>query len=233
MTLKFFLETKTVAPITLSQTTIQTRIITITTTKTVIELKESQKVLTHLMKHVERQTTPRRKATMEPMQPKDCLPGTKDREDRIRSKNEPIKKTRKKLLGLQPKIWIGNATCSLQCCNWHTGDYYTSTNPWNCRQQPPETHLIEMYKNSTTKINNSTNTHEFKRDIDEKLQKSPMKETSLQVSRSGTESLLGNETRSTPVQCSNDSKQQQLENQRDETGITTHDSEDDNFYLPK
>ena len=73
------------APITLSQTTTQTK--KITTTKTVTELKESQKPFIHPVRHVGRQNTPQRNATMEPMQPKDrhTIPGTEDRKDRITS----------------------------------------------------------------------------------------------------------------------------------------------------
>ena len=68
--------TKTVAPTTLSRTTTQTR--TTTTKKTVTELKESQKLVIHPVRHVGRQTTPQRNATMEEMQPIDRLPGTED-----------------------------------------------------------------------------------------------------------------------------------------------------------
>ena len=98
-----FLETKIVAPKTISQTTIQTKKTT-TTTKTVTELKESQKLSIQPVKHAGRQTTPERNATMEPMQPIDRLPGIEDKKDKIRCKKEPIKMTRKKLLRLQPKI---------------------------------------------------------------------------------------------------------------------------------
>ena len=38
---------------------------------------------------------------------------------------------------------------------------------------------------------------------------------------------------STPVQCPNDSKKQQNEIQRNETGLTTYDNGDDNIPLPK
>ena len=47
---------------------------TIKTTKTAIELKESQKLFTHPVRHVEKQTTPQRIVTLEPMQPIDRLP---------------------------------------------------------------------------------------------------------------------------------------------------------------
>ena len=54
-------------------------------------------------KQVARQTIPQRNATTEPMQPIDRLPGKEDRKDKIRSRKEPIKITRVKLLRLQPK----------------------------------------------------------------------------------------------------------------------------------
>ena len=87
------------------------------------ELKESQKLFTHSVRHVGRQTTPQRNASMEPMQAIDRLPGTEDRKDKIRSKKEPIKMTRMKLLKLQPKIYTENATSSLLSCDWQTGDF--------------------------------------------------------------------------------------------------------------
>ena len=80
------------APITLSQTTIQTRKRTTTNTKTVTELKESHKLFIHPVRHVGRRTTPQRNATMEPMQPIGRLSGTQDRK---------VELTRKKKLRLQ------------------------------------------------------------------------------------------------------------------------------------
>ena len=68
------------------------------------ELKESQKLFIHPVRHVEIQTTPQRKATMEAIQPIDRVPCTKDRKDKIRSKKEPIKKIWLKPPRLQPKI---------------------------------------------------------------------------------------------------------------------------------
>ena len=61
--------------------------------KIVTEQKESQKMFIYPVRHVERQTTPRRIAIMEPMQPIDHLLGTKIQTNRIRSKKEPIKIT--------------------------------------------------------------------------------------------------------------------------------------------
>ena len=95
---------KTVAPETPSQTTIQTITLTTTSTKIVKYLIESKKLFMHPVRHLERQTTPQRIAIMEPIQPTDRLRGTEDQKDRIRSKKEPIKVTRMKLLWLQPKI---------------------------------------------------------------------------------------------------------------------------------
>ena len=94
-------ETKTVTPIPLTRTptsTIKTAI------ETVTEPRESRKLFTHPVKHVGKQITPQRIATLEPRQPKDRLPGTEDRKDKIRSRKEPIKAILTKLLNLQPKI---------------------------------------------------------------------------------------------------------------------------------
>ena len=60
-----------------------------------------------------------------------------------------------------------------------------------------------------------------------------MKETSSQISGSDTESLLENQTRSTPVQCPNDSKKQQNEIQQNETDMTIYDNGDDNISRPE
>ena len=100
-------------------------------------------------------------------------------------------------------------------------------------QQPQETKLSDMYKNSTTSINNSTHTPEFKQKIVVESQTSPIKQTSPQVSRPDTELLLESQTRSTPVHCPNDSKTQQHRIQRNETDIATPDGGDDNISLPK
>ena len=75
-----------------------------TTTETITEPKESQKLFTHPVRHMARQTIPQKTAIMEPMQPIDRLPGKEDRNNKIRSKKEPINMTQMKLLRLQPKI---------------------------------------------------------------------------------------------------------------------------------
>ena len=85
------LETKTVMPKPLTQTATST--ILTTTTETVKELKESQTLFTHPVRHVVRQTILHRDAIMEPMQLIDRLPGREDRKDKIRSKKELFKMT--------------------------------------------------------------------------------------------------------------------------------------------
>ena len=81
-------------PIPLTRTVRST---TITTTKTVTKLKESQKLSTHPVRHMGKQSTPQKNATLEPMQP------IEDRKDKIRYQREPTKVTLLKLLKLQPK----------------------------------------------------------------------------------------------------------------------------------
>ena len=89
-------------PITLTRT--ETSTIMITTTETATEPKESRKLFTHPVRRAEKQTSPQRKAILEPMQPVDRLPGTEGRKDKFRSQREPIKVTPVKLHKLQPKI---------------------------------------------------------------------------------------------------------------------------------
>ena len=64
-------------------------------------------------------------------------------------------------------------------------------------------------------------------------QMSSIKETSSQISGSDTESLQENQTRSIPVQCPNDSNNEQNEIQRNEIGLTTYGNGDDNISLPE
>ena len=99
---KLSLEIKTVMPITLTRKAMS-KFLT-TTTETVTERNGCQKLPTHPVRHVVRQTIPQRDAIMEPLQLIDRLPGREDRKDKIRSKKEPIKMTRMKLIRLQPKI---------------------------------------------------------------------------------------------------------------------------------
>ena len=73
---------------------------------------------------------------------------------------------------------------------------------------------------------------ESKKRNDVESQTSPMKETSSQVSGSGTETLPGNQTRNTPRQSLNDSKEPQFEIQRHEMNITANEDGDDNIPPP-
>ena len=92
---------KMVMPIPLTRTAMST--ILTTTTETVTEPKESQKLFIHPVRHVARQTIPQRNATTEQIQPIDHLPGKEDWKDKIKSIKEPTKMTRRKLFRLQPK----------------------------------------------------------------------------------------------------------------------------------
>ena len=112
-TTKLTLETKTVTPTPLTRTVMST---TTTIIETTTELKESRKLFTHPVRHVEKQTTPQRNVTLEPIQPIDRLPGIEGRKDKIRSKKEPTKMTQMKVTKLQPKVSTNNATSSLRSC---------------------------------------------------------------------------------------------------------------------
>ena len=91
-------------PINLNRTAISTIIITTTTTKTVINLREKRKLFTHPVRHVEKQTTQQRNAILQQMQLIDHLPSMDERKDRIKSQRESIKATPMELLKLQSKI---------------------------------------------------------------------------------------------------------------------------------
>ena len=86
---------KTVMPTPLIRTVTST--ILTTTTETVTAPKESQKLFTHPVRLVARQTIPQRYAIMEPI---DRFPGREDREDKIRSKKELFKMTQMKIARL-------------------------------------------------------------------------------------------------------------------------------------
>ena len=62
--------------------------------------EKSQKLFTHPVRHVARQTISQRDAIMEPMQPIDRLPGREDRKDKIRSKKELFEMTQTKIARL-------------------------------------------------------------------------------------------------------------------------------------
>ena len=182
-----------------------------------------------------KQTTPQRNATMEPMQPINRLPGTEYPKDKIRSKKEPTKKTRMKLLRLQPKF-------KMKMPRLHSGatidrpEVTHSTLPsipqvvW---QQPQLTHLTNILNVSTNETHKNTPIPELNERNEVEAQTLPIKDTSSQISGSDTESLLENQTRSIPVQCPKDSKKQQNEIQRNETDMTAYDIGDDNSSPPE
>ena len=68
---------------------------------------------------------------------------------------------------------------------------------------------------------------------DVEAQTSPIRETSTQKSGSDTESPLESQTRSIPLQCLDDSNNQQDEIQRNELNLTTYDDGDDNISPPE
>ena len=106
-------------------------------------------------------------------------------------------------------------------------------NPEVVWQQPQETHVLDIYQTLTNGNHKNTQMPKSKQKSDVESQTSPMKQTSSQVSVSSTEPLPGNQTRSTLVQCLNDSKQPQPELQGNQMNITANDMGDDNFPLPR
>ena len=98
-------------------------------------------------------------------------------------------------------------------------------------QQTQETYITIIRKVRTNENHKKTHTPKQKNDVE--AQMSPTKETSSQVSGSDTESLLENQTRSISVQCSNDSKKQLNEIQRNETDLTTYGKGNDNIPPPE
>ena len=151
------------------------------------------------------------------MQPIDHFPGTDHRKDRISCQRAN-----------QPHLHSGAATDRLETTN-----LIFPPIPEVVGQQHQETHLNDNHRNSTIKNNNSTHTPKFKRRNDVESQALPIRETSPQVSGSSTEPFPKNQTRSTPAQCLKDSKQPELEFQRNETDMTANESGDDNITPPK
>ena len=100
-------------------------------------------------------------------------------------------------------------------------------------QQPQEIHLTNIHIVLTDETHENTHIAESKQKNDVEAQTLPIKETPSQVSGSDTESLLENQTRSTPIQCPNDSKKQQNEIQRDERDLTIYGNGDVNNFPPK
>ena len=99
-------------------------------------------------------------------------------------------------------------------------------------QQPQETHVPNIYQTCKNETHKNTHMPESKQSSDVKSQRSPIKETSPQVSISSTEPLLGKQTRSPLVLSLNDSKKPSSEIQRYETDMTTCDSGDSNISPP-
>ena len=99
----------------LTQTT--STIFTTTTTKTVTELKGSQKLFIHAVSHMAKRTTPQRDVMFEPMQQKGPFPGRANRKDRV----DIINRTPRTVLLIvswpQPNILTRNATLSLRNCD--------------------------------------------------------------------------------------------------------------------
>ena len=104
-------------------------------------------------------------------------------------------------------------------------------NPEVVWQQPQETHSNNIHNELTNKTHKHTHTPKQKKNVE--ARRSPIKKTSPQKSGSDRESLLENQTRSIPVQCPNDSNNQQNEIQRNEIGLTTYDEGDDNISPPE
>ena len=99
--------------------------------------------------------------------------------------------------------------------------------------QPQETHVTNIQKTLITENHKITHMPESNQINEVESHRSPMKETSSQVSGSSTERHLGNQTGSTPVQSLNDSKKPHSEVQRQEMNILADDNGDDNISPPK
>ena len=98
-------------------------------------------------------------------------------------------------------------------------------------QQPQENRVTNINNDLTNKIQNDTHTPKQKNDVE--AQTSQIKETSPQTSGSNTELLLRSQTRSTPVQCLDDSNKQPNEIQRNEIGLITYGNGDDIISPPE
>ena len=79
-------------------------------------------------------------------------------------------------------------------------------------QQPQENHVTNTHNDLTNEIQNDTHIYKKKNDVE--AQTSPIKKTSPKTSGSDTELPLKSQTRSIPVQCLDDSNNQQDEIQR-------------------
>ena len=108
-TLKIILETKTIALLTLSQTTTPT-IITTTSIKTVTESKGSQKLFIHPVRHVTKRNAPQKDVLLETMQQTGHFPGKANRKDRVDLNNRAHRTEKMVVSGLQPNILTRNAT---------------------------------------------------------------------------------------------------------------------------
>ena len=99
-------------------------------------------------------------------------------------------------------------------------------------QQPQDIHVPNIYKNLANETYRNSHMPEYKQRINVESQKSPIKETSPQVSGSNTEPLLGNQTRGALVTSLNDSKKNNSQIERDEIDMMTCDNGDDDISPP-
>ena len=167
------------------------------------------------------------------MQPINHLPGTEDREDKIRSQKEPTKVTLMKFLKLQlklkmPRLHSGAATDRPEITNLTLPPI-----PEFVWQQPQENHVTNVHRTLTEETHKNTHKRESKQRTDAESQTSSMKKTSTQVSVSSTETFLGNQTRSTILQSHADFNKPQSGIQRHEMNIKTNDHGDDILFLAK
>ena len=78
------------------------------------EMTENQELSTHPVRPVVKPNNQQRNVSLEPSQEVDRLPGTEDRKERLRFKEELFKTIQMKVLKLQPKTQTRNTTSSLR-----------------------------------------------------------------------------------------------------------------------
>ena len=124
---------------------------------------------------------------------------------------------------------------TLRSCNWQTWDYQTKlpSSPKVVWQQPPETNLTIIQKDSNTETEKNTLTPEFKKRDGTEAKTSPIQEASHQESGFDTGPFLRNQTKNTTVECPIVTQKNQPEIRETIADTKTNHSGDHNIYLHK
>ena len=189
----------------------------------IVRNTEDPDLSTYLVRPVGKQTTPRRKVTLEQIQRTYRLHGIDDRKDKTKSNREMLNAIRMGIPKLQTKLKIRNATSSLGSCRWQTGDKFQEITkrppiPEVVWHQPMET-ITDQFNLNKTDYGSIIYYTQEKTTLASKT--SPPNGTQPWNYVVTTEHLPRNETRNEPVPFLNCSKNCPTDIQNSKQHVTT------------